>query len=369
MRGEYSMRVAIIGAGLAGLACCHELERHGVDVEIFEIKDKVGESFPIVGALLNVIHRPIKDPLISLADNYNINLNVLSVLKEITMYSPNKSVTVKGNLGYLFRVGQDRTSIENQIEQKIKSKIHYNYKADVEELSKDFDYVVVASGSSVIPKKLDVWKTLMTAWVKGAVVYGDFKTYKATMWLDTEYAKSCYAYLFPLNEKSAVLVTIVPYTEREELEKYWKTFWRKNKFEYEVLDEFDKYHPLGYVYPNQLGKTYFIGIAGGFMETFLGFGVYRSICSGVICARCIVDNKLDFQQEIQPIVNENMNFFQLRLALNKLDNKGFDSLLGFIGTPGIKQLIYNSNLNVIRMGSNLLRVGGQLSAKKFFDNY
>ena len=38
------MRVAIIGAGLSGLSCALELERHGIKPDIFEKKDYVGEE-------------------------------------------------------------------------------------------------------------------------------------------------------------------------------------------------------------------------------------------------------------------------------------------------------------------------------------
>jgi len=36
------MRVAIIGAGLAGLSCAHELERYGVSPVIFEKNSYIG---------------------------------------------------------------------------------------------------------------------------------------------------------------------------------------------------------------------------------------------------------------------------------------------------------------------------------------
>ncbi|MDF2627061.1 MAG: NAD(P)-binding Rossmann-like domain [Symbiobacteriaceae bacterium] len=42
------MRAAIVGAGLAGLACAHELERLGHDCEIFDKRDRVGKMFNTV---------------------------------------------------------------------------------------------------------------------------------------------------------------------------------------------------------------------------------------------------------------------------------------------------------------------------------
>ena len=102
------------------------------------------------------------------------------------------------------------------------------------------------------------------------------------------------------------------------------------------------------------------------MECFLGFGVYRTITSGVICAKCIVDKNLNYQREVQSMVNENMNLYQLRLAMDKLDNKGFDLLLTAMDAPGMKTLIYNTNINFVKILAKMLSLGGQIPAKKFF---
>lgn len=52
------MRVAAIGAGIAGLACAWELHKAGVDVQVFEREDIVGglsaRSAPTVRAAIPV---------------------------------------------------------------------------------------------------------------------------------------------------------------------------------------------------------------------------------------------------------------------------------------------------------------------------
>jgi len=72
------VKVAIIGAGIAGLSCAHELERHGIEPVIFEKNDVVGEIFPHVSVIMQIFNRPVRDPLKHLAEKYNIELQPIN---------------------------------------------------------------------------------------------------------------------------------------------------------------------------------------------------------------------------------------------------------------------------------------------------
>ena len=76
------MKVAVIGAGLAGLACALELEKHGIEPVIFERKDRVGEIYPHVAALMQIFRRPVKYPLQYLSKNYGIELKPINPLRD-----------------------------------------------------------------------------------------------------------------------------------------------------------------------------------------------------------------------------------------------------------------------------------------------
>ncbi|MDI3478274.1 MAG: hypothetical protein PWQ59_1799 [Thermoanaerobacterium sp.] len=95
------MKVAIIGAGSSGLTVAIRLESYGIKPDIFERKSKVGDTFNHVAGLLNVVNRPINDPLDYLKNNFDINIVPLNNINRIVMHGPTVTRTVASRrLGY-----------------------------------------------------------------------------------------------------------------------------------------------------------------------------------------------------------------------------------------------------------------------------
>lgn len=349
------LRVAIIGAGISGLACAHELGRHGITPDIFEQRPRCGELFTHCAVLLQIMHRPIKDQIKYLYENLHITIKPLNRLKKITMYAPKASGSVYGNLGFLVNMGQRKESIANQLLGQVKTPIRYNVRADYSRLSREYDYVIVATGSHDVAKILGCWENVNTSWVMGATVLGSFDPNAMMMWLNTEYARNGYAYLTPFNHKSASLALIVTDINRKEIGDYWKKFWQIEKLTYKVAALWDLQHVSGFVYPHQVGNVLFVGNAGGMLEPFLGFAQIKSMQSGVYAARSIAEGK-SYEEYLEQIKENIRVTIALRRQLDRYKNENFDHLVALLTTPGIKQLVYNTDLDFLKYTASAVSV-------------
>ncbi|WP_180261146.1 NAD(P)-binding protein, partial [Desulforamulus profundi] len=77
------MRVAIIGAGVSGLACAHELERFNIYPDIFEERSRPGELFPHVAGILQLMNRPVHDQLQWLKKQYHLEIHPIATWKKL----------------------------------------------------------------------------------------------------------------------------------------------------------------------------------------------------------------------------------------------------------------------------------------------
>ncbi|MGB9804183.1 NAD(P)/FAD-dependent oxidoreductase [Desulfofundulus sp.] len=359
---RHTPRIAIIGAGISGLACALELERHGIIPAIFEQRARPGEAFNHVGGLLQLMSRPIRDEVAYLRKELHLPVKPLARWNRIIMHTPRVTRTVTGNLGYFFLRGQDENSTESQLYSLLKTPVYFNRYADWRALAHHYDYVVVADGTPAVARTLGCWQDLVETWVRGAVVLGDFDPHTLIMWVNTEYSRHTYAYLTPFNARRASLLLIVNDSNPDEIEEKWRLFWEIEKLDYQVLDSFSVKHTSGYCYPPQVGNVLMVGNAGGFMEPFLGFGVMSAFRSGVYAARALVSGK-SYLSITSDLRRKIAHLATIRRLLNNMDNEDFDNLVRFITTPGIKQLIYNTNIDVLQYTTVLLNLFEQVKKK------
>lgn len=348
------MKVAIIGAGMAGLACAHRLKLSGISPTIFEARGRVGDAMCSSCISLRMFTRPFRDYFQYMVKRYGLDLKPLYPINKLIMHSPGKTVTVCGKLGYSLKRGTDPASVENQIAAKAGAEILYDRYMEVSQFIDDFDKIVVATGNNVIPVKLGAWTDTFNAVSRYATVLGRFDTGTIEIWFDTRHSKNSFCYMIPVSPKEASVVLIVNDIPSREIDFYWNKLLEIEKISFPIIDIKDGEHKCGKVSPYNMGKIFFTGNAAGLTDSFAGFGIFNSIESGLLAARAITEN-LDYNKLILPIGKDVADINEYRKGVSNFDNKSYDRLLTVLDIPLIKQYIYNNPFFRVSHGHRIIK--------------
>lgn len=341
------MRVAIIGAGIAGLCCAYELEKHGITPEIFEKNSFIGEAYPHVTASIGLTHRTAKD-LVKLYKSYGMTITPLNTIKTMVHISPHNTAPIKGRkLGNTFLYTRGTNSLKQQLYSQLKNPhIHFNQLGDYELLKNEYDHVVIATGTPQLANELGVFQPWLNTYVRGSMMLGEFDVNTLTMWLNKDYCKNGYAYMTVYNKNKASLVLVVTDVNEREVDNYWDLFISSEGLRQTIVEEFKIKHDAGFVYPLILDNMIFAGTSAGGIDPFLGFGHLNAVTMGVAAARTIATGK-DYYKQIRKIIKANIHMRNFRKSFDVLTNKDYDNILSFIKAPIIKQVFYNSPINMV----------------------
>lgn len=284
------MRVAIVGAGLAGLACAHELERLGFAPEIFEMAPCVGDRSRVAELMTQFMHlNPRQDILAHIREELMLPLEPSYTLTRCVLHSRSHEAEMGGKLGYGTIRGNDDRSLERQLARRVAAPIHFDQTPDVRELRREYDWVVVATGDQRWTTELSQWKRDLSWTARGALVSGSFTPGEVHFYFDTRYAGTGHALLAPLDEHLAIAGIGLPDATPAEALAYWERFraaesfrWAAEENPFEVCR-----NSCGEVWPIVVGNVMFIGVAGGFLEPLGMNGQCPSLTSGVMAARQI----------------------------------------------------------------------------------
>lgn len=349
------MRIAIIGAGLAGLSCAIVLEKSGIIPTIFEKTSFIGDREQHVGAILSIINRPIRDSLKYIKENFGIEIMPLNTVNKLTHYSPNQKTSITGNFGYFTLRDQEENSIKRQLHAQLKkTEVLFSMEVNYKDLILEYDYVIAADGKPDIAEELGFWTDWIRGYVKGAVVEGDFNPNELVMWIDKTYCKSGYAYLTPFNNKKASLALFVPNTNINEIDFYWDKLILNEHIKSRVVETFKVYHCSGQVYPHKVDNLLLAGNTGGSIDPLLGFGQAKSIIMGGMAARAIIEGS-DYEKLVRQVYKLTLSLYELRKSFDNITNKHYDFIVKSIAFPGVKPVIYDTQLNVVKYGAMALK--------------
>lgn len=352
------MKVAILGAGIAGIACAIECERLGVPAVIFERNVNVGWIWPSINFWPNAFYNHIGDSREYVKKEYGIDFTVLNNTKSFIMKSPNHQVKVKGTLGLTVGRGKADESLENQILRQInKTPIYYNYLGDYKALAKEYDYVVVATGRETEARDMGFWQDEGEIIIIGATALGNFDINSSTVYFNTEYAGTGYGRITPYNQQCAIVeLYIIGKPKFQALELFDK-FIKMEKLD--TLDYLYQHVPPpftnGKVTKFQKDNIFLVGRSAGLTDRLLGVGAVEALISGTMAARAIAQ-KEDYSSMVKPLQSHIESISAFRKTVNKFNNDDFDKMVSVLGTPGIKQAIYNAPFNFVGMAGSILKL-------------
>ncbi|MHB1394347.1 MAG: FAD-dependent oxidoreductase [Clostridia bacterium] len=351
------MKVAIIGAGVTGIACALECERLGVYADLYERDQTIGWIWPSVSYWPSMFYRDTGDIVDHLKKEYKIDLKPISQCKSIALKSPNQTAIINGKLGYFVARGKGEESIESQLRRLLKKTVvHFNHNTAYKEISKNYDWVVVATGNDIVARDLGVWEDEGLVRVMGGVALGNFNPESSSLYLDTSYAGSGYARLTPFSSTQAILGLYTIGCDAFDTERLFSVFLQKEgltklEFLYKLL-------PIpfttGKVKKFQVGNILLAGRSAGLTERLLGVGAPEGIVSGILTARAMINNE-NYTKQVEKIRNHVENISSFRKIIEKFDNDDFDKLIATLDTPGIKQILYNTNIDFADMAGRIIK--------------
>lgn len=354
------MKVAIMGGGPAGLACAIECERLGVQAEIFERNPRVGWLWPSINFWPNIFYNNLgfKDAREYIKTEFGIDFTVLNHTKSFIMKSDKRQASVAGTLGLTVARGTADESLENQLLRQLsKTPINYNYLGDYNALSKEYDYVVVATGRETEARNMGLWQDEGTITIIGSTAIGNFDINSSAIYFNTEYAGTGYGRLTPFNQQCATIELYMIGKPEMQAQELFQKFIQIEKLD--TLDYVYKNIPppftTGKVTKFQKDNVLLAGRSAGLTDRILGVGAVEALISGTMAARAIA-NKEDYAAMVTPLKSHIESISAFRKNINAFKNEDFDKIVALLDTPVIKQAIYNTRIDLVGKAGNIMKM-------------
>ncbi|WP_147535250.1 NAD(P)/FAD-dependent oxidoreductase [Bacillus marasmi] len=356
------MKIAIMGAGLSGLACAITLEKYGITPEIYEKRSKVGDRFVNGETLMSIFTRPTHDCIATLSEKYGIYLKPTSHIQKIKLFSKHEMAEIETPMGFTNLRGRVEASFEAQLVQQLQTTVNYNSQKTYEQLLQEYTHVVMATGDGEYAKQMHNFREDLSVSIHGATIEGDFDRYTVMAWIDYDLAPYGYGFCIPFSEKEAsisIAIPDLPKNQSVNINALYEQFIQKLRFDWKqqlkITDQFQiTGYPIGICQTARIGNTFFIGNCFGTMMPFMGFGQYCSLLSGVFAAYDLC-GKGKYEELMEPIRESYENSLVLRRGIEQLSNDGIDRIVGGMKGYWGKKLFQTKVYDPLKVASFLLR--------------
>ncbi|UOQ44512.1 NAD(P)-binding protein [Halobacillus salinarum] len=355
------MKIAIMGAGLSGLACAVTLEKHGYQADIFERRGMVGDRTVFAEGICSIFHPPIVDYIRFLSETYGLELRPTSNLYKIHIHSPNESATLEGNLGFINMRGKHPQSYDQQLAEQLKSPITFHHKASLEDMAKEYTHIIMATGDPLDTKKMQPFDTAYHATLLGAKIEGAFKRNEMHAWFNNAIAPKGMAYILPHSENEASLFLVYPQTPKNltlDKDKLWNLLIPVvEKTLNQSITIVNKHSVEDFMigktaYP-RIGNTLFTGNCFGCISPFIGFGEFSALLTGIYAAEDLCGIS-DYQKQTKKLYQKYHDSLTLRRAIEKLSNDQLDRVVKSLQSERVGKIITNPHFQVLKVLSRLL---------------
>jgi flavin-dependent dehydrogenase len=334
--------VAIVGAGLAGCSAALELKKRGVDAELFEAK-KEGEFVrkkQLTGTsyVLSTVPKLIKP---------------MHHMDGITLETENKCSAYEGNVGEIYEVCSPEGAeqmLRNTLTEK-GAKINYETRITSREQLEGYKHIIIADGyGSALAKMYDMRdeEPYLISCGLESITRGEFEAGKVKMILDSKAAPGGYIYHLPWNEEKAFIVAfgMQPQVDERAARENFRKYLDKRGWE--VEDEWTEYEHFYHHPCYQKDNVYLAGAAGSFTCEFMGFGVYYSVETGLLCAQAITTGQ-NYEELLWKSVLKQLNVYkEIAPLMRNAGPKTHEYMVKFMGNFLAKYLVSNGK-NVFKI--------------------